>query len=43
LWAIDRTSDLTIWSIRTLQEDVTIMPKLFRQAKVELLHSKTVL
>lgn len=31
LWAIDRTSDLTLWDIRTLQEDVTIMPKLFRR------------
>lgn len=31
LWAIDRTHDLTLWSIRTLQEDVTIMPKLFRR------------
>jgi endonuclease YncB( thermonuclease family) len=31
LWAIDRTTDLTLWDIRSLQEDVTIMPKLFRR------------
>jgi endonuclease YncB( thermonuclease family) len=31
LWAIDRTNDLMLWDIRTLQEDVTIMPKLFRR------------
>lgn len=31
LWAIDRTSDLTLWGLRTLEEDVTIMPKLFRR------------
>lgn len=31
LWAIDRTTYLALWDIRTLQEDVTIMPKLFRR------------
>ena len=31
IWSIDRTSDFTIWDIRTLQEDILIMPKLFRR------------
>ena len=31
LWAIDRTADLILWDTRTIQEDVTIMPKLFRR------------
>lgn len=31
IWAIDRTSDLVLWDTRTIQEDVTIMPKLFRR------------
>jgi hypothetical protein len=31
LWSIDRTSDFSIWDARTLQEDVLIMPKLFRR------------
>jgi endonuclease YncB( thermonuclease family) len=31
LWAIDRTRDLVLWDTRTIQEDVTIMPKLFRR------------
>ncbi len=31
LWAIDRTTYLALWDIRTLEEDVTIMPKLFRR------------
>lgn len=31
LWAIDRTADLVLWDTRTLQEDVTIVPKLFRR------------
>lgn len=31
LWAIDRTSDLVLWDTRTIQEDVTILPKLFRR------------
>jgi endonuclease YncB( thermonuclease family) len=31
IWAIDRTTNLTLWDARTIQEDVTIMPKLFRR------------
>lgn len=31
LWSIDRTSDFSIWDVRTLQEDVLILPKLFRR------------
>ena len=31
IWAIDRTPDLVLWDTRTIQEDVTIMPKLFRR------------
>ena len=31
IWSIDRTSDFTIWDIRTLQEDILILPKLFRR------------
>lgn len=31
IWAIDRTADLVLWDTRTIQEDVTIMPKLFRR------------
>lgn len=31
IWSIDRTSDFTLWDIRTLQEDILIMPKLFRR------------
>lgn len=31
IWAIDRTSDLVLWDTRTIQEDVTILPKLFRR------------
>lgn len=31
LWAIDRTRDLTIWDMRTLQDDYLVMPKLFRR------------
>jgi len=31
IWSIDRTSDFTIWDIRTLQEDILIVPKLFRR------------
>lgn len=31
LWAIDRTGDLMLWDTRTIQEDVTILPKLFRR------------
>ena len=31
LWAIDRTPDFTIWDTRTIQNDITILPKLFRR------------
>ncbi|GER79815.1 MAG: hypothetical protein M5U11_14120 [Anaerolineales bacterium] len=31
IWAIDRTPDLVLWDTRTIQEDVTILPKLFRR------------
>jgi len=31
LWAIDRTSDFTLWDIRTLEEDILLLPKLFRR------------
>lgn len=31
LWSIDRTSDFTIFDIRTLEEDILLMPKLFRR------------
>ncbi|RJP51466.1 MAG: hypothetical protein C4583_08680 [Anaerolineaceae bacterium] len=31
IWAIDRTPDLILWDTRTIQEDVTILPKLFRR------------
>jgi len=31
LWAIDRTSDFTIWDTRTIQNDILILPKLFRR------------
>lgn len=31
LWAIDRTSDFTIWDTRTIQDSVMILPKLFRR------------
>jgi len=31
IWSIDRTLDFTIWDIRTLQEDILILPKLFRR------------
>ncbi|HET9911882.1 MAG TPA: hypothetical protein VFQ13_08330 [Anaerolineales bacterium] len=31
LWSIDRTSDFSLWDVRTLQEDVLILPKLFRR------------
>jgi endonuclease YncB( thermonuclease family) len=31
LWAIDSTPYLALWDIRTLTEDVTLMPKLFRR------------
>ena len=31
IWSIDKTSDFTLWDIRTLQEDILLMPKLFRR------------
>jgi hypothetical protein len=31
IWAIDRTSDFTLWDTRTIQEDILILPKLFRR------------
>lgn len=31
LWAIDRTPDFTIWDTRTIQDNVMILPKLFRR------------
>lgn len=31
IWSIDRTSDFTLYDIRTLQEDILILPKLFRR------------
>ena len=31
LWAIDRTTDFTIWDTRTIQNDILILPKLFRR------------
>lgn len=31
IWSIDRTPDFTLYDIRTLQEDILILPKLFRR------------
>jgi endonuclease YncB( thermonuclease family) len=31
IWSIDRTSDFSLWDVRTLQEDILILPKLFRR------------
>jgi endonuclease YncB( thermonuclease family) len=31
IWSIDKTSDFTLYDIRTLEEDVLLMPKLFRR------------
>ena len=31
IWSIDRTPDFTIWDVRTVQEDIMIVPKLFRR------------
>lgn len=31
LWSIDRTSDFTLWDVRTIQEDLLLLPKLFRR------------
>ncbi|MEW6401250.1 MAG: thermonuclease family protein [Chloroflexota bacterium] len=31
IWSIDRTSGFSLWDVRTLQEDILILPKLFRR------------
>jgi endonuclease YncB( thermonuclease family) len=31
IWSIDRTSDFTIWDVSTLQDDILLMPKIFRR------------
>ena len=31
IWSIDRTPDFSLWDVRTLQEDILILPKLFRR------------
>ena len=31
IWSIDKTPDFTLYDIRTLQEDILILPKLFRR------------
>ena len=31
IWSIDRTPDFTLYDIRTLQEDILLLPKLFRR------------
>jgi endonuclease YncB( thermonuclease family) len=31
IWAIDRTGGFTLWNTHTIQQDVIIMPKLFRR------------
>ncbi len=31
IWSIDRTPDFMLWDIRTIQEDILLMPKLFRR------------
>ncbi len=31
IWSIDKTFDFTIWDIRTLEEDILLVPKLFRR------------
>jgi hypothetical protein len=31
VWAIDRTSGFTLWNTQTIQEEVIILPKLFRR------------
>jgi endonuclease YncB( thermonuclease family) len=31
IWSINRTPDFTIWDVRTVQEDIMILPKLFRR------------
>lgn len=31
IWSIDRTADFSLWDVRTLQEDILLLPKLFRR------------
>ncbi len=31
IWSIDKTKDFTLYDIRTLQEDILVLPKLFRR------------
>ena len=31
IWSIDKTADFTLYDIRTLQEDILVLPKLFRR------------
>jgi endonuclease YncB( thermonuclease family) len=31
IWSIDRTPDFTLWDVRTIQEDIMLLPKLFRR------------
>lgn len=31
IWSIDRTPDFMLWDTRTIQEDILLMPKLFRR------------
>jgi hypothetical protein len=31
IWSIDRTADFSLWDVRTLQEDILILPKIFRR------------
>ncbi|MDP1545277.1 MAG: hypothetical protein Q8L87_04580 [Anaerolineales bacterium] len=31
IWSIDRTPDFMLWDVRTIQEDVLLLPKLFRR------------
>jgi endonuclease YncB( thermonuclease family) len=31
IWSIDRTSDFTLFDIRSLQEDILVLPKIFRR------------
>jgi hypothetical protein len=31
IWSIDRTSDFTLLDMRVLQEDILVLPKLFRR------------
>lgn len=31
IWSIDKTSNFTIWDVRAIQEDILLLPKLFRR------------